>query len=190
MERVAKLPSPLSLKADVNNLAINNMFDIKKYKHDFYLADREKNISDSKKRYIENRERILERRKELAKLETPEKREKRLSFHKMYNKEHCEINHSRGQSDEYKYKMYSFAASRREYGFSLSFEDFKSLFHSSCTYCGKVDARGIDRVDNSLGYSIGNSVACCEMCNKMKWKWNKDRFLTHVIQIANFNKKL
>jgi hypothetical protein len=185
---VVKSPVPLSPEADVNNLTITHMFDVKEYKRGFYLQNKKKYSKDAKERYLQNRDKILVRRRESAKLETPEKREKRLAFHKNYNKAHSGLRRIQFQTDEYKFKMYSFAAKRRDYQFNLSLEEFTKIFHGDCDYCGKEDARGIDRVENAIGYTKENSVSCCEMCNKMKWKWDKAQFLIQISKIYNFNK--
>lgn len=49
-----------------------------------------------------------------------------------------------------------------------------------------VKANGIDRIDNNLGYTVGNSVSCCEKCNKMKLDHNYNEFLNHIKQIIVF----
>ena len=45
---------------------------------------------------------------------------------------------------------------------------------------------GIDRVDNKIGYVVGNCVPCCTACNDMKKDKEKDNFLIHVQKIASF----
>jgi len=164
------------------------MLDRTEYKRGFYLLHRERYAMKSKERYAQNRESILSRRRELMKNETGDKRIARLKFHKEYNHAHAPIQKARMQTDSYKYNQYVFAAKRRDYEFSISFDDFTGLFHSHCVYCGKLDARGIDRADNSLGYTLENSKSCCEMCNKMKWRWDTQEFIDHAKQIAKFNK--
>lgn len=47
------------------------------------------------------------------------------------------------------------------------------LIKSPCTYCGfepiwPKSRVGIDRVDTSKGYIIGNVVSCCSQCNNSK----------------------
>lgn len=155
----------------------------------WYFKHKKEQAEKSRIKFQENREAICARRKERMKLETPEKREKRLKFHKEYNKAHKEIMRGRLQQDSYKFKQYEGSALRRGYEFSLSFEEFVSLFHGTCIYCGRQDCRGIDRVSNELGYTKENSSSCCEMCNKMKWKWSQQSFLEQVkkIYLNSFN---
>ncbi len=77
-------------------------------------------------------------------------------------------------------------ARKRNLEFSLSKDDVKSMIFGKCYYCNKepnnhrnyISKRydklnefvynGIDRVDNSKGYVIGNVVGCCRECNTKK----------------------
>ena len=121
-------------------------------------------------------------------METPEKREKRLAFHKEYNSRSEVIakKREREQTDEKKYLHgYKNPAKKRGYSFKLTYDEFKTIFHGKCDYCGEEDARGIDRVDNNIGYIKENSVPCCEMCNKMKWRLDKKEFLKQIDKIFN-----
>lgn len=68
----------------------------------------------------------------------------------------------------------------RGYEFSLTNEQFFHLLTQNCFYCGKEPSQvkkskcsyfvynGVDRVDNSLGYTIDNVVTCCGECNSKK----------------------
>lgn len=100
------------------------------------------------------------------------------------------------------YKMYCFyrsGARQRGIDFNLSEEEFKSLIKKDCYYCGEPPSRhqsvsyrsdyelvnGIDRIDSSKSYSIGNCVPCCNTCNLMKNTLSKEAFLTKVSDIFN-----
>lgn len=87
------------------------------------------------------------------------------------------------QKDSSKFRQYKSSALRRNYSFELSFDQFVLLFHSNCSYCNKEDCRGIDRIINSIGYTINNSTPCCEMCNKMKWRYTKQDFIDQIKRI-------
>ena len=54
---------------------------------------------------------------------------------------------------------------------------FRSLFNRSCFYCGLFPSRGIDRRDNSKGYTRENSVPCCAQCNYAKRDQTELEFL-------------
>jgi len=137
--------------------------------------------------YQRNKEKIKAKRKFARLNESPEKRKQRLAFHKKYNADSKNATRRKQlqQSDEYKYKYgYKYSAQKRGYSFELTFIQFENLFHDDCYLCGKTDAQGLDRVDNNLGYTITNTLPCCEMCNKIKWAHNLDDFITHITKIA------
>lgn len=69
------------------------------------------------------------------------------------------------------FKAYIKSSIRREIPFELTFEQFDTLIRSPCYYCTHhidIEANGIDRVNNSLGYTIANCVPCCWECNRIK----------------------
>ncbi len=88
------------------------------------------------------------------------------------------------------YRKYATGASRRGHAFELTKEEFRELTKMNCTYCGAEPAtvagfvnsngpyvyNGIDRVDNSIGYTKGNCVACCGMCNFAKGRNTVSKF--------------
>lgn len=164
------------------------MFNLKEYKSSFYLLNKEKYSSLSKLRYEKNKEKIKEGVKKRRLAETEEQRIVRLELYRKYRKENSEKIYLYSQLDKNKYNSYRISAKKRDYKFELTKKEFSKIFHESCNYCNKEDARGIDRVDNSLGYNKENCVACCEMCNKMKWKWSKEEFLIQIEKIYKYNK--
>ncbi len=95
-------------------------------------------------------------------------------------------------------------ARQRNYVCTITLEDFCIIIKQPCYYCGDatdikrytdyiagkkfaVRANGIDRFDNTCGYTIDNSVSCCKMCNLMKLTYTADQFIEHAKQIAKFN---
>jgi len=59
-------------------------------------------------------------------------------------------------------------ASRRGIAWELSREEFSGLVVLPCHYCGlslPPSGSGLDRLDNSRGYSADNVVPCCTDCN-------------------------
>lgn len=80
------------------------------------------------------------------------------------------------------FARYKLGAKRRGYKFELTKEQFESLTSSKCHYCllppfldmkipGVIKGyvyNGIDRKDNSIGYTLENSVSCCTGCNLVK----------------------
>lgn len=94
--------------------------------------------------------------------------------------------------------------------FDLTEELFRELTSQCCHYCGKEPSQegffsrtkrktestqrkpyvfnGIDRVNNTKGYTEENTVPCCKLCNWMKSNLPKVEFLAHVRQIAVWSK--
>ncbi len=66
------------------------------------------------------------------------------------------------------------AAKTRGKLFLLSRNEYENIINKPCYYCGNrlgksVEfASGLDRLDNSVGYVIGNVVSCCTICNRIK----------------------
>ena len=85
------------------------------------------------------------------------------------------------------YKDYVSSAAKRGYEMNLDYERFLTLVMAECHYCGhKTDGEvnGIDRVDNSIGYSSENCVTACWTCNRMKHTCNKDFFIAKCALIS------
>lgn len=80
------------------------------------------------------------------------------------------------------FKSYAYHAKRRNYDFEFAEETFRLMLIENCYYCEKAPSNtsssaggnfiynGIDRVDNSLGYSKKNTVTCCYDCNRKKMR--------------------
>lgn len=93
---------------------------------------------------------------------------------------------------------------KRELKFELTEEQFKKLTQQDCYYCGEKPKNvyknkyrgeyiynGLDRLDNTKGYTIDNVVPCCITCNAAKRKLTLQEFKDLVERIYNnmFNKK-
>lgn len=82
------------------------------------------------------------------------------------------------------------AAEKRNYNWELTPEIVRGLTKMPCHYCGvppqnvvsaedrygSYTYNGLDRVNNNLGYSTNNVVACCEQCNRAKLTYTKEEF--------------
>jgi hypothetical protein len=65
------------------------------------------------------------------------------------------------------YKTYKDRATKKGREFTLTEYEFGEIIAGDCVYCGNP-ATGIDRKNNSKGYSLDNSAACCHRCNSLK----------------------
>lgn len=108
-----------------------------------------------------------------------------------------------GQASLHKlFSSYRLSAKYKKLPFSLTLDQLKAITSSPCHYCGSYPSQvkydppangpyiynGIDRIDNSLGYTPQNSVAACGWCNLAKNDRTKSEFLDWVARIAKFQK--
>lgn len=65
---------------------------------------------------------------------------------------------------------------------------FFDLVSDGCFYCGNLPSEdklnGVDRVDNTKGYVVGNVVTACAFCNTWKKRYNVNAFLATSRRIA------
>jgi len=110
---------------------------------------------------------------------------------------HVELN---GYSPSFKYlwRTYLKGCLQRDIIWGLTPEQFEGLLSGDCYYCGRPPFNytkaktmlpllhnGVDRVDNDLPYTEGNSVSCCKFCNSMKSNLSEGDFINHIFMIAN-----
>jgi hypothetical protein len=94
---------------------------------------------------------------------------------------------------------WGFHAKRHNRDWSLTAVDLMGLIFLPCHYCGNsggncmrfdgrmVDYNGLDRVDNSRGYTIDNVVACCGTCNMAKRAMSYRGFLDWIERVYMFS---
>jgi hypothetical protein len=98
----------------------------------------------------------------------------------------------------FNYNQYKRNAKLRKISCLISFEEFKTICSKPCFYCqsppeerpsqrgrSSIFASGIDRKNNSDGYTIENSVPCCTWCNRAKNSYSVEEFVHHCIKVAN-----
>jgi hypothetical protein len=95
------------------------------------------------------------------------------------------------------YNKYKCSARYRNLEFNLSKEEFTSLTKQKCYYCGIEPKQsietvckngnyifnGVDRIDNSKGYTLDNCVPCCGICNKAKRDMTYNEFIEWIDRI-------
>jgi hypothetical protein len=79
------------------------------------------------------------------------------------------------------FSQYRRRAKDRRLSFDLTFEEFLNRVRKPCFYGGGVST-GLDRLDNSQGYTPENTVGCCGNCNMVKGQANTAE--TVLIMIA------
>lgn len=88
-------------------------------------------------------------------------------------------------------------AKRRNLEQVLTDEQIIALHKDNCHYCGAPPSNtyfpvtangpyiynGIDRINNTKGYTLANVVSCCKYCNKAKNDQSYDEFLDRIKRI-------
>eukprot|EP00918_Siedleckia_nematoides_P003387 GHVU01007650.1.p1 GENE.GHVU01007650.1~~GHVU01007650.1.p1 ORF type:complete len:554 (-),score=17.89 GHVU01007650.1:5-1666(-) len=84
------------------------------------------------------------------------------------------------------YAQYKRGARGRCLPFTITEEQFDILVGKDerCVFCGCLGAGGIDRWDNTEGYTWENCKTCCWSCNASKGRMSADEFLTLVNNIS------
>jgi hypothetical protein len=85
------------------------------------------------------------------------------------------------QYSDYKYKM-------KSKDFQLTKEEYENIRCRDCTYCGRsctdTHTNGIDRIDNNIGYVVGNCTTSCRDCNISKRTLQFDIFVSQNKKIT------
>lgn len=95
------------------------------------------------------------------------------------------------------YYNYKSRAKRFDMPFNLTKMFFRKLTKQNCYYCGNEPNQiiqqpnqngyyqysGIDRLDNTKGYTVDNCVSCCKICNYMKKAYSVNDFYAHIKSI-------
>lgn len=86
---------------------------------------------------------------------------------------HCiECNKERDKSPRCRWSRARALQRRRGVEFTVTVEQYEELAKLPCHYCGgpthDTSGSGLDRVDRSKGYTLGNVVPCCWLCNHVK----------------------
>src|SRR2546423_1176357 len=80
----------------------------------------------------------------------------------------------------YRYALLKGKCRHRNIDLYLTLGEYAALIEGKhCTYCGCPIGRtgsGLDRVNNSKGYTPENSVPCCYRCNVMKAELTLEQF--------------
>lgn len=96
--------------------------------------------------------------------------------------------------------IYKIGARKKRLEWSLTIEQFTQLTQCNCHYCGQPPKsvmkhrgfngpymyNGIDRKDNTHGYTIENALPCCKVCNFAKRNMNYNEFITYLLNAGQY----
>jgi hypothetical protein len=100
------------------------------------------------------------------------------------------INKMKRDNPKYKLNYYKMRAERSNIKWELTDEEACEYFKSCCRFCGcecGETGNGIDRLNNEDGYTLENTVSCCEMCNMMKGNLSEYIFIERCRYILSHN---
>lgn len=161
------------------------------YNREYYQRNKEKALTKAKE-YYENKDknnleavekqRIAQRAYYARTKNDPErKRVRRACIDSWYQKNKKRILQERKEwrqqmlgTLEYRFKRTIQSSKQRNISFSLSLEQFSEAASQACYYCDNkfcapvLEGSGLDRIDSSKGYEIGNVVSCGFRCNQIK----------------------
>jgi hypothetical protein len=119
----------------------------------------------------------------------PEWRAKRVAWQREWR---------RANPQAYAQMSYRFAALKRKCNYcdqemGFTFKQYRELVENKpCEYCGVQSMSfgvGLDRVDSTKGYVLGNCVPCCYLCNVMKSNMTLETFFEQCERIVDFRKR-
>jgi hypothetical protein len=92
------------------------------------------------------------------------------------------------------YASYRSRAEKKELEFVITNDEYKSIIQQDCNLCGKktteTNINGVDRIDNTVGYTVENCKACCKECNHMKNNFALDVLMGKIERIhANWKER-
>jgi hypothetical protein len=91
------------------------------------------------------------------------------------------------------YGIYKHGAIIRNYPFELTEQEFDQIVKQNCYICNKPCSKkhcnGIDRINNEMGYFMGNVASCCKECNFMKRTMTLVEMYSKMLAIYNTMKQ-
>lgn len=191
-------------------MSYKNKQDADKYQREYYLRNRERKLKQRKILYSKNRDKILKGLRESyiphpIVLKTAEEKKAKMVAWRYQNRENYnaymkewnlknrerllplrKLYYNTRLSIHVQYTRLCATAKERNYECALTKEEFTQIIARPCNYCGENEKRrGIDRVDNTQGYTLQNSTPCCKICNYMKKQMTVKEFLDHIEKIYN-----
>lgn len=85
------------------------------------------------------------------------------------------------------FDQYIRRANKKKIKFELSLHQFDFLCKQPCFHCGieHLDKpMGVDRVNNKLGYIVGNVAPCCWNCNRAKSDMSQKEFYEYKLRLS------
>lgn len=94
------------------------------------------------------------------------------TYHQKYYQQHKEEFRKRSKTLLNRYSQGKYDASEHNRIWEITFPQYCELVNKNCHYCGKSlkdeCGSGLDRINNSEGYTLKNVLPCCGFCNNLR----------------------
>jgi hypothetical protein len=105
--------------------------------------------------------------------------------------EDCEEKHSKyfEVATHNTYNRFILDANTQNKNVEINEDRYNKITSLPCYYCLNAfekGAKGIDRINSSIGYVISNIKPCCKTCNMLKNDLSYEDFFNHLLDIYNF----
>lgn len=90
------------------------------------------------------------------------------------------------QSPRNRYIRYLRLTNKRGLVSSLTLEEFMTFWEKPCIFGCPISTVGLDRIDSSKGYSLGNVQSMCSEHNLMKRAHSTSKFVDLCKQVVNY----
>ncbi|ABT15204.1 Srd anti-sigma factor [Paramecium bursaria Chlorella virus NY2A] len=175
-----------------------NKEEIQEKKRQYREENKEHILEKARQYYEENKEEIQEKNrqyyednKDKIRQYREDNKDKILEYKRQYYEDNREKIQQYRASVHGKFVQIQAGARQRGLLFDLVENDVGNITDDPCFYCGEettLDTRnGLDRLDNDVGYTVGNVVSCCGTCNYMKRCLDPMTFVERCAQVAFHN---
>ena len=148
------------------------------YYRNYYKKNKKKMLQQCKEWALRNPEKVKARQERAKARYRYDENGKRREYQKIYRarpevKTHYNAYYKDKRKEaKYRYNNNKKKAKERGLEFTLTFEQYENLISQPCHYSGESilgnSGVGLDRIDNSKGYTIDNVLPCAGWCNKMR----------------------
>jgi hypothetical protein len=103
--------------------------------------------------------------------------------------EYCGNKTRKLYSSKITHNRIKYSAKKRKKEFNITLEEYRAKYwDKNCYYCGDKSNGGIDRADNTKGYTEDNIVPCCSCCNRAKFKRTQQEFYSWIKRLIDKHK--
>ena len=99
-------------------------------------------------------------------------RKQRLVYEAKYRASHLGEGHLSARLPHLRYSYAKSHCKNLKRSWDLTLTEYTVLISQSCHYCGlglsNESGIGLDRIDNTQGYSTQNVLPCCKFCNQVR----------------------